>query len=235
MKKKYFSLLIFLICKFTFADISPEMHMPPDFSGDNYIAREINDNSSISYNILESGGCSIIKFKEYRPSPENKVSTEGNNSANTFPVNAWVCLSSDTVYNNGYDRSMNEKIVYSKSKSLWVKEKNKKNETIASDQDGPYKSLKLYNIRAKNAKGYVVFDENITKDDKKPYENVKELISFCLVQDSTYTALCGSGSLASGSNQIFYILKSLESMEIGLDNKVNEKILNNRLNKKVLL
>ncbi|WP_300000947.1 hypothetical protein [uncultured Cedecea sp.] len=233
MEKKYFALFIFLICKFTFADINPEINMPADFNDDNFIAREINDNSSVSYNTAESGGCSIIKFKEYRSSPKNTVSTEGKNPANTFPVNTWVCLSSDTVYNNGYDRSMNEKIIYSKSKYSWVKVNNKKSDIILSDQDGPYKPLKLYNIKAKNAKGYVVFDENITKDNKGTYKNAKELVSFCLVQDSTYNALCGLGSLASDSNQIPYVLKTLESMEIGLDNKVNEKILNGRNKQKV--
>lgn len=233
MRIKYFSLFIFSICKFTFADINPEINMPADFNGDNYIARAINDNSSFSYNAVESSGCSVIKFKEYRTSPKNKVSAEENNPANTFHVNAWVCLSSDTVYSNGYDRSMNEKIVYSRSKSLWVKANNKKSDIIPSDQNGPYKSLKLYNIKAKNAEGYVVFDENITKDDKETYKNAKELVSFCLVQKSTYSALCGSGSLASDSSQIPYILKTFESMKIGLGNKVNEKILNDSSKQKV--
>lgn len=233
MKTKYFALFIFSICKFTFADINPEINMPADFNGDNFIAREINENSSVSYNTVESSGCNIIKFKEYRTSSNNKASTEENNPANRFPVNTWVCLSSDTVYNNGYDRSMNEKIVYSRSKSLWVKANNKKSEIISSDQDGPYKSLKLYNIKAKNAEGYVVFDENITKDDKKIYKNAKELVSFCLVQDSTYSALCGSGNLSSDSSQIPYVLKTFESMEIGLDNKVNEKMLNGSNKQKV--
>lgn len=233
MKKKYFSLFIFSICKFTFADINPEINMPADFSGDSFIVREINDDSSVSYNTAESSGCSIVKFKEYRSSSKNKVSAEENNPNNTFPVNTWVCLSSDTVYSNGYDRSMNEKIVYSRSKFLWIKENNKKSDIIPSDQDGPYKSLKLYNIKAKNAEGYVVFDENITKDDKETYKNAKELVSFCLVRDSTYSALCGSGNLAADSSQIPYLLKTFESMEIGLDNKVNGKILNDSNKQKV--
>lgn len=233
MKTKYLALFILSICNFTFADVNPKINMPADFNSDNFIAREINDNSSISYNIAESSGCSVIKFKEYRLSPKNKVSAEENNPTNTFPVNTWVCLSSDTVYSNGYDRSMNEKIVYSRNKSLWVKANNKKSEIIPSDQDGPYKSLKLYNIKAKNAEGYVVFDENITKDDKETYKNAKKLVSFCLVQDSTYSALCGSGSLASDSSQIPYVLKTFESMEIGLDNKVNEKMLNDSNKRKV--
>lgn len=233
MKTKCFALFMFSICKFTFADINPEINMPADFNGANFIAREINDNSSASYNTAESSGCSIIKFKEYRASPKNKVSVEENNPANTFPVNAWVCLSSDTVYSNGYDRSMNEKIVYSRSKSSWVKAKNKKSDIIPSDQDRPYKPLKLYNIKAKNAQGYVVFDENITKDDKEVYKNAKELVSFCLVKKSIYSALCGSGSLASDSSQTPYMLKTFESMEIGLGNKVNEKILNDSVKKKI--
>lgn len=87
-------------------------------------------------------------------------------------------------------------------------------------------SLILRCSHAKNAEGYVVFDENITKDDKETYKNAKELVSFCLVQDSTNSALCGSGGLASDSSQIPYILKVFESMEIGLDNKANEKMLN---------
>lgn len=226
MKIKYFAFFIFFICKFAFSDINPEINIPSDFNSDKFIVREINDNSSVSYNTVESSGCSNIKFKEYESSSKNKVNTESDNSADTFPVNTWVCLSSDTIYGNGYDRSMNERIVYSRSKSLWVKENNKKSDIIPSDQDGPYKPLKLYNIKAKNTKGYVVFDENLTKDDKETYKNAKELVSFCVVQDSTYNALCGSGSLASDSGLIPYVLKTLESMEIGLNNKVNEKILN---------
>ena len=215
------------ICKSTFADINPEVNVPADFNSDNFIARKIDDHSLVVYNTIESGGCSIITFKEYRDSSKNKISAEDNTLANTFFVNSWVCLSSNTVYSSGYDRSMNEKIVYSRRKSLWVKENNKKPDIINSDQNGPYKSLKLYNIKSKNAKGYVVFDENITRDDIETYKIKKELFSFCLVQDSTYNALCGSGSLDQGSSQIPYVLKTIESMKIGLNNKVNEKILSN--------
>uniref|UniRef100_UPI001EDBEB32 hypothetical protein n=1 Tax=Buttiauxella sp. S19-1 TaxID=941430 RepID=UPI001EDBEB32 len=158
---------------------------------------------------------------------ENKTNKEYNDSTDRFPVNSWVCLSSDTVYSNGYDRSINERIVYSRSKSLWIKVNNKKFDIIPSNKDGPYKLLTLYNIKAKNAKGYVVFDGNLTKDDKDTYKNAGGVISFCLVQDSTYIALCGSGSLAPDSGRIPYVLKTLESMEIGLGNKENDTILNN--------
>lgn len=51
------------------------------------------------------------------------------------------------------------------------------------------------------------------------------MVSFCLVQDSTYSALCGSGSLASDSGQVPYLSKTLESMQIGLGNKVNDIML----------
>lgn len=226
MKTKYLAFFVFSVCSCTFADINPEISMPADFNGDSFIENEINETSAVSYNTVESSGCSNIKFKEYGPSNIGKANTVDNSPAEKFPVNSWVCLSSDTVYGTGYDRSMDERVVYSKSKFLWVKEKNKKSDTIPSDQDGPYKPLKLYNIKAKNTKGYVVFDENFTKDDKETNKNTNVLVSFCLVQDSTYSALCGSGSLASDSGQIPYLLKSLESMEIGLDNKVNEKMLN---------
>lgn len=226
MKTKYFSFFVFLICKFAFADINPGINMPAGFDNGNFIAREINDNSSVSYNTVESSGCSNIKFKEYTSPSENKIKAEDNLFTDRFPFNSWVCLSSDTVYSNGYDRSMNERIVYSRSESLWVKVNNKKSDIISSDQNGPYKPLKLYNIKATNAKGYVVFDENLTKDDKDTYKNAKELVTFCLVQDSTYIALCGSGSLASDSSQIPYVLKTLESIEIGINNKANDAILN---------
>ncbi|WP_210454131.1 hypothetical protein [Pantoea ananatis] len=225
MKTKYLAFLVFSMCGFAFADINPEISMPADFNGDSFIVNEINENSAVSYNTVESSGCSNIEFKEYVPSNKSKTNTKANNSAYKFPVNSWVCLSSDTVYGNGYDRSMDERVAYSKSKSLWVKEKNKKSDIIPSDQDGPYRPLKLYNIKARNTKGYVVFDENLTKDDKETNKNANTLVSFCLVQDSTYSALCGSGSLTSDSGQIPYLLKSLKSMEIGMGNKVNDRIL----------
>lgn len=225
MKTKYLGFFVFSACGLTFADINPEVNMPVDFNGDSFTAKEINETSAISYNTVESSGCSNIEFKEYVPSNKSKINTQDNNSADKIPVNSWVCLSSDTVYGNGYDRSMDERVVYSKSKSLWVKEKNKRFDIIPSDQDGPYKPLKLYNIKAKNTKGYVVFDENLTKDDKEKNKNADVLVSFCLVQDSTYSALCGSGSLVSDGGKIPYLLKSLESIEIGLGNEVNERIL----------
>lgn len=169
---------------------------------------------------------SIIRFKEHAPTLKN-IGGEGGISIGKFPVNSWVCLSSDSIYSNGYNRNMKERVIYSISKSLWVKVNNKTTDIVPSDQDGPYKPLELYNIKAKNAKGYAVFDKNLTKDDKGTYKNAGELINFCLVQDSTYSALCGSGSLATDSGQIPYVLKALESMEIGLNNKVNDKLLNN--------
>jgi hypothetical protein len=226
MTNKYFSLLAFFIFNSAVADITPKINMPSGFKNDSFVMREINDTSPISYNTAESSGCSNIKYKEYIFPSDNKNDKEDNPSIGKFPVDSWVCLSSDTVYNSGYNRSMNEQIIYSKNNSSWIKVNNKKSDMVPSDQDGPYRSLKLYNIKAKNAKGYVVFDENLTRDDKDTYKNAGELISFCLVQDSTYSALCGSGSLKADSGQIPYVLKTLESMEIGLNNKVNNKILN---------
>lgn len=197
--------------------------MPTDFKNYDFIVREIDSNSPIFYNAIESGGCSNIKYEEYLFSPGNTPDSKNNNYIKTLPISNWVCLSSDTAYSNGYDRSMNERIVYSKSESLWIKVNNKKLDIIPSGFNRVYKSLRLYNIKSKNAKGYVVFDKNLTKDDKNTYKNADELISFCLVQDSTYSALCGSGSITSTSGEIPYILKSIESMEIGLGNKLNEK------------
>ncbi|WPA29247.1 hypothetical protein R1Q26_05880 [Klebsiella quasipneumoniae] len=226
MKNKYFSLLMLFIFNLAIADVTPKVDMPSDFQSDNFVMREIDDTSPVPYNTVESSGCSNIKYKEYIFSSESQNNKTDNTSIGKFPVDSWVCLSSDTVYNSGYDRSMNERIIFSKNKSSWIKVNNNKADIIPSDQDAPYKPLKLYNIKAKNAKGYVVFDENLTQDDKKTYKNARELISFCLVQDSTYSALCGSGSLTADSGQIPYVLKTLESMEIGLNNKVNDNIIN---------
>lgn len=46
--------------------------MPVGFKCNEFIIRKIYDNSSISYNTVESSGCSNIKFKEYAFLSENK-------------------------------------------------------------------------------------------------------------------------------------------------------------------
>jgi len=116
---------LFSVCGFTFTDVIPEIKIPADFDSDSFTVNEINEASAVSYNTVESSGCSNIEYKEYVSSNKNKINTKDSNSGDKFPVNSWACLSSDTVYGNGYDRSMNERVVYSKSKSLWVKEKIK--------------------------------------------------------------------------------------------------------------
>ncbi|MDH1169356.1 hypothetical protein [Pantoea agglomerans] len=80
--------------------------------------------------------------------------------------------------------------------------------------------LDLYNIRSVNARGYAVIDRNIPLQEKK--KGLKKSLSFCLIRDEA--AFCGSGSminLVDGKEVDFtpYMLKSLETVEMGLPEK----------------
>jgi hypothetical protein len=84
--------------------------------------------------------------------------------------------------------------------------------------------LELYNIRSVNARGYAVINRNIPLEEKK--KGVKKRLSFCLIQNHSYSAFCGFGSIINvvdGKEIDFtpYMLKSLETVEIGLSEKSN--------------
>ncbi|MTH48546.1 hypothetical protein GJV78_20295 [Escherichia alba] len=72
-------------------------------------------------------------------------------------------------------------------------------------------------------RGYAVVNYNITDYDREVYKNkeIKKIISFCLINGQD--ALCGSGDAGvniNGKNIDLtpYILKSLESVEMGIAN-----------------
>lgn len=82
--------------------------------------------------------------------------------------------------------------------------------------------LELYNIRSVNARGYAVIDSNIPLEEKK--KGVKKKLSFCLIQNQSYSAFCGSRLMLVYGKDIDsppYMLKSLETVEMGLPEKSN--------------
>lgn len=84
--------------------------------------------------------------------------------------------------------------------------------------------VELYNIQSVNGHGYAVIDSNIPLREKQ--KGVRKNLSFCLIQNESYSAFCGSGSIIDEENGkeidfTSYMLRSLETVEIGLPEKSN--------------
>lgn len=82
--------------------------------------------------------------------------------------------------------------------------------------------LDLYNIRSVNARGYAVVNRNISLEEKK--KGIKKKLSFCLIQNQSYSAFCGSRSMLVDGKEVDFtpfMLKSLETVEMGLPEKSN--------------
>lgn len=125
-----------------------------------------------------------------------------------------------------------KKSILIKKTGLWKKKKYilSKEGTQRSLEVYGIKSLselqpvELYNIQSVNARGYAVINRNIPQQEKK--KGMKKNLSFCLIQNQSYFAFCGSGSminLVNGKEVDFtpYMLKSLETVEMGLPEKPN--------------
>ncbi|MGL6019717.1 MAG: hypothetical protein ACRC0C_13855, partial [Gibbsiella quercinecans] len=132
----------------------------------------------------------------------------------------------------GPNRSLAEKVYFDKKTALWKKKKyNRNREETRRSLDvygiknlSELQPLELYNIRSVNARGYAVIDSNIPLEEKQ--KGVKKKLSFCLIQNQSYSAFCGFGSiinLVDGKEVDFtpYMLKSLETVEMGLPEKSN--------------
>ncbi|WP_421356077.1 hypothetical protein [Pseudocitrobacter faecalis] len=174
--------------------------------------------------LADTASCGTISLKLFYP-PEHKRYP---------PSGPWLCLFPVDVIRDGYGpgRSLSEKIYFDKKSGLWKKKKYNRNreETLRSLEVYGIKSLSelqpivLHNIQSVNGHGYAVIDRNIPLQEKK--KGVKKNLSFCLIQNESYSAFCGSGSMideGNGKEIDFtpYMLRSLETVEIGLPEKSN--------------
>lgn len=219
MRKILILLTLALLSQKAVSSITPEIQMPSYFNKDRFV----NYYDAISSN-SGNNSCDNILFKNFYP-PEYISS-----KIKYPPFDTWFCWFSVDVIHDGYgpNRSLAEKVYFDKKTEQWKKKKYNRNreETRRSLDVYGIKSLSelqpldLYNIRSVNARGYAVIDRNIPLQEKK--KGLKKSLSFCLIRDEA--AFCGSGSminLVDGKEVDFtpYMLKSLETVEMGLPEK----------------
>jgi hypothetical protein len=219
MRKILILLTLALLSQKAVSSITPEIQMPSYFNKDRFV----NYYDAISSN-SGNNSCDNILFKNFYP-PEY-ISSKIKHP----PFDTWFCWFSVDVIHDGYgpNRSLAEKVYFDKKTEQWKKKKYNRNreETRRSLDVYGIKSLSelqpldLYNIRSVNARGYAVIDRNIPLQEKK--KGLKKSLSFCLIRDEA--AFCGSGSminLVDGKEVDFtpYMLKSLETVEMGLPEK----------------
>lgn len=209
-------LLLAVIPFFSSGKITPGLTLPDEFNESLF-----NEITSSNY-LASTSGCKVISLKMFHP-PEHIEYPQSD---------AWLCLYAVDVIHDGYgpNRSLAEKVYFVKKTGVWKKKKHNRNreETQRSLKVYGIKSLSelqpfdLYNIQSVNANGYAVIDRNIPLWEKE--KGVKKKLSFCLIQNLSYFALCGSGSmikLVDGKEIDFtpYMLKSLETVKMGLSEK----------------
>ncbi|MHA4830465.1 hypothetical protein [Kluyvera intermedia] len=211
-------LLLMAIPFFSSGEITPEITTPDKFSALPFYQKTLH-----RYDYLaNTADCGIVSLKLFHPTEHNKYPPSGHSP--------WICLFPVDVIHDGYgpNRSLAEKVYFDEKMDLWKKKKYNRNreETLRSLNVYGIKSLselqplELYNIRSVNARGYAVIDSNIPLEEKK--KGVKKKLSFCLIQNQSYSAFCGSRSmLVDGKDIDFtpYMLKSLETVEMGLPEK----------------
>lgn len=221
MRKFLILLTLVLLSQKAVSSIIPEIQIPSDFNKDRFddYYNSISSNSG-------NGLCDNISFKNFYP-PEYTTSKIKNP-----PFNTWFCLFAVDVIHDGYGpgRALPEKVYFDKKAGKWKKKKYtlSKESTRRSLELYGIKSLSklqpvdLYNIQSVNASGYAVIDSNVPLQEKQ--KGVKKNLSFCLIRDEG--AFCGSGSMINivdGKEVDFtsYMLKSLETVEMGLPEKSN--------------
>ncbi len=222
MKKILILLTLALLSQSTVSAIIPEIDIPSNFKKDRF-ANYYKNISTAGY-----GGrsCGYVSFENFYP-PEY-ISSKIKNP----PFNTWFCLFAVDVIHDGYGpgRALPEKVYLDKKTGIWKKKRYtlSKESTQRSLELYGIKSLNklqpvdLYNIQSVNASGYAVIDSNIPLQEQQ--KGVKKNLSFCLIHDEA--AFCGSGSminLVDGKEVDFtpYMLKSLETVEMGLPEKSN--------------
>ena len=211
-------LLLAIVPFFSSGGITPEIVIPDKFNENLF-----NQITSSNY-LAGTSGCKVISLKMFYP-PERKEYQQSN---------AWFCLYAVDVIRDGYgpNRSLTEKVFFDKKTGLWKKKKyNRNREETQRSLDvygikNPKKlqPVELYNIQSVNTRGYAVIDRNIPQQEKK--KGVKKKMSFCLIQNQSYFSFCGSGSMIDLVDRkeidfTPYMLKSLETVEIGLPEKPN--------------
>lgn len=215
-------LTLALLSQSTVSAILPEIHTPSDFNKDRF---------ANYYNEISTGGyggrsCGYVSFENFYPPEYTTLKIKRP------PFNTWFCLYAVDVIHDGYGpgRALPEKVYLDKKTGIWKKKRYtlSKESTQRSLELHGIKSLNklqpvdLYNIQSVNASGYAVIDSNIPLQEKQ--KGVKKSLSFCLIRDEA--AFCGSGSminLVDGKEVDFtpYMLKSLETVEMGLPEKSN--------------
>ncbi|MFP3524766.1 hypothetical protein SB912_19835 [Pantoea sp. SIMBA_072] len=221
MRKILILLTLALLSQKAVSSITPEIQMPSYFNKDRFV----NYYDAISSN-SGNNSCDNILFKNFYP-PEYISS-----KIKYPPFDTWFCWFSVDVIHDGYgpNRSLAEKVYLDKKTGLWKKKKyilskegtQRSLEVYGIKSLSELEPLELYNIRSVNARGYAVVNRNIPLEEKK--KGVKKKLSFCLIQNQSYFSFCGSGSmvdLVNGKEVDFtpYMLKSLETVEMGLPEK----------------
>ncbi len=213
-------LLLVVIPFFSLGKITPEITTPDSFSELSFDQLTLHRGNYLA----NTADCGMVSLKLFHPAEHNKYP----------PSASWLCLFPVDVIKDGYgpNRSLTEKVYFDKKTDLWKKKKYNRNreETRRSlvvygiNNLNELQPLELYNIQSINARGYAVIDSNIPLEEKQ--KGVKKKLSFCLIQNQSYSAFCGSGSIIDEENGkeidfTPYMLKSLETVEIGLPEKSN--------------
>ncbi|WP_455844021.1 hypothetical protein [Pantoea agglomerans] len=213
-------LLLAAIPFFSFGKIIPEIATPDSFNEQSFEQQTLHRGNYLA----DTASCGIVSLKLFYP-PEHKGYP---------PSGPWLCLFPVDVIRDGYGpgRSLSEKISFDKRTGLWKKKKYNRNSEETQQTMKVYgikslselQPLELYNIQSVNGHGYAVIDSNIPLREKQ--KGVKKNLAFCLIQNQSYSALCGSGSIIdeeNGKEVDFtpFMLKSLETVEMGLEEKSN--------------
>ncbi|VEA66006.1 Uncharacterised protein [Serratia plymuthica] len=213
-------LLLAVVPFFSYGKITPDITTPDKFS-------ELSFDQLILHRgnyLANTADCGVVSLKLFHPAEYNKYP----------PSASWLCLFPVDVIKDGYGpgQVLPERIYLDKKTGFWKKKKYPlSRESIQRSLDvygikslSELQPLDLYNIRSVNARGYAVVNRNISLQEKQ--KGVKKNLSFCLIQNQSYSAFCGFGSminLVDGKEIDFspYMLKSLETVEMGLPEKSN--------------
>ena len=219
MRKILILLTLALLPQKAVSSIIPEIHIPSDFERDRFV-NYYNGISSYSGN----SSCDKISFKNFYPPEYTTLKIKRP------PFNTWLCLFAIDITHDGYGpgQVLPERVYLDKKTGQWEKKKytlSRESTQRSLDVYGikslsELQPLDLYNIQSVNAWGYAVINRNIPLREKQ--KGVKKKLSFCLIRDEA--AFCGSGSminLVDGKEVDFtpYMLKSLETVEMGLPEK----------------
>ncbi|KGT86683.1 hypothetical protein NG99_25070 [Erwinia typographi] len=223
MCKLLLPIILTLCSQMAWSSVTPDVAEPNSFNKDRFVVY-YNKVSTMGYG--GSSECEYVSLKIFYP-PEYVSSKD-----KYPPSNPWLCLFAVDVIHDGYGpgRLIPEKIYFDKKNDQWKKKKFSLNREDFQESLKRYgikglkdlHSVELYNIQSVNARGYAVIDSNIPLWEKR--KGVKKNVSFCMIHEET--ALCGYGPMVysfDGEDVDFtpYMLRSLETIEMGLPEKPN--------------